>query len=56
MKATVIKCDCGRVSNPIQLEIVKDIWMKGGYTFIEFNCPQCTKQLTIKIPDTEERG
>lgn len=49
MIPTVVKCDCGRVSNPIHLEIVTDTWIKGGFVYIQYNCPQCTKQITIKI-------
>jgi len=47
MKATVRKCSCGRVSNPIQLDIVKDAWIKGNETFYEFDCPQCRKTLVV---------
>lgn len=48
IKRTVKKCECGRVSDPIHLEIVTDTWLKGGFVFFEYDCPQCTKKLLIK--------
>lgn len=48
MKSMVIKCSCGRVSNPIHLEIVEDTWIKGNFAYAQFSCPQCLKRLTIK--------
>lgn len=49
MKSMAIKCDkCGRVSNPVHLEIVKDTWIKKGYAYAEFDCPQCLKTHVLK--------
>ena len=48
-KATVKKCECGRVSNPIQLMIVTDAWLnKKNIAHFEFNCPQCKKRNVVK--------
>lgn len=48
LKRMAKKCECGRVSDPIHLEIVTDTWMKGGYVYFEYDCPQCVKKLQIK--------
>lgn len=50
MKATVMKCKCGRVTNPVQIEIVKDTWVKKGVIHYEFDCPECRKTNVIKVP------
>ena len=49
MTVPVKKCSCGRVSNPVFLEIVKDTWIKGPYVYVMFDCPQCLKEHTLKM-------
>jgi len=49
MKRTVKKCACGRVSDPVHLSIVKDAWVKNGFAFFQYDCPQCKRDNTIKI-------
>ncbi len=44
MKPVVKKCECGRVSNPITLNLVKDAWLNSkNIAHWEFDCPQCKK-------------
>lgn len=49
MKPTVKKCECGRVTNPIQVTIVTDAWIKDSMAHFEYDCPQCCKRNEIKM-------
>lgn len=48
-KPTVKKCICGRVSNPVTLNIVNDAWVKNFVAHFQFNCPQCRKKNVVKM-------
>ena len=49
MIPTVKKCECGRVSNPLQTMIVSNAWVdKRQVAHFEFPCPQCKKINTVK--------
>lgn len=54
MKRLVKKCECGRVTNPISLNIVEDAWQKDGYNFFQYKCPQCLKEHTLKSSCSEK--
>ena len=47
-KPIVIKCACGRLTNPVTISIVKDAWVKNCFAYFSFLCPQCKKSNTIK--------
>ena len=50
MKRLVKKCECGRVTNPIQLSIVEDAWYKDDMDYFQFKCPQCEKVHVLSAP------
>ena len=54
MKITVKKCECGRVTNPIQLSIVENAWVKNGIEYYQFKCPQCRKNHIIRMTINEK--
>jgi hypothetical protein len=49
MKRAVKKCDCGQVTDPFRLSIVKDAWVKGKFAHFEWDCPRCKKTHVSKI-------
>lgn len=50
MKPTVKRCECGRVSNPIFLNIVSDAWIDNKQiAHFTFDCPQCLKENEINM-------
>ena len=51
MKYPVKKCCCGIVTDPFQLEIVEDTWVKDDKIHFEYKCPYCKKKLTITTDD-----
>ena len=54
MKRIVKKCDCGQVSDPFRLAIVKDAWVdRKGIAHFEWDCPRCKKTHTSKINWTD---
>lgn len=54
LKPTVKKCECGRVTNPITINAVTDVWIKDGVAYFEFPCPQCSKKNEVKMIWNEE--
>lgn len=62
MKPTVKRCECGVLTNPIQMRIVEDAWIKRKENvkdeeyeaFFEYPCPSC-KEKNMIVMDWDER-